>query len=548
MVNNQTVSTLVSEADPTARVGGEEAGRDEVIVRSPFPDVAVPETALTPFVLARARALADKPALVDGPSGRTLTYKQLENNIRRAAIGFRRRGLAKGDVVAIFSPNLPEFAVAFHAAATLGGAVTTINPLATADELAGQLRDSGAVFLVAAPVVVEKALRAARQAGVREVFVFGDAAGATPFEALLAEDGPPTAVAIDPQRDLVALPYSSGTTGLPKGVMLSHSNLVANIRQMDAVEPVGDGDVFLGILPFFHAYGLVLVLNRGLANGATIVSMPRFEFEPCLALMQRHRVSRAYLVPPIVLALAKQPIVERYPLPSLKSIVWGAAPMSAAAAEACAARLGIPVRQGFGMTECSAIVHLNPDEPNKPGSIGPAVPMTECKVVDPATGASLGPHERGELWVRGPQVMRGYLNQPEATAGAVDAAGWLHTGDLGYADEDGYFYIVDRLKELIKYKGYQVAPAELEAVLTAHPAVADAAVVGSPDEAAGEVPIAFVALKGEATAAELMAHMAGRVAPYKRIRRVEFVERVPRSPSGKILRRLLVERERARGA
>jgi acyl-CoA synthetase (AMP-forming)/AMP-acid ligase II len=517
-------------------------------VGSPLADIDIPAAPLPAFVLRRAHALGDKAALIDAPSGRRLTYGQLVDSVRRAAGGLHRRGFAKGDVLALYSPNLPEYAVAYYAAATLGGVVTTINPLATVDELAGQLSDAGARWLVTAASCLDRALPAAARTGVQRVYVFGEAAaGASAFEVLLAEDAPSPHVPIDVHTDVVALPYSSGTTGLPKGVMLSHHNLVANLCQLEGVEPVTEHDTLTAVLPFFHIFGMELVLHRGLSKGATLVTMPRFELEPFLGALQQHAVTRAYLVPPIVLALTRHPSVERYDLSALKTILCGGAPLGAELAEACARRLGCEVKQGYGLTECSPTTHLTPEGRNKPGSIGPVVRNTRAKVVDLATGEALGAGARGELCVRGPQVMRGYLNRPEATAAMIDPDGWLHTGDVAYFDEDGYFYVVDRVKELIKYKGYQVAPAELEAVLVAHPAVADAAVVGSPDEEAGEVPKAYLVLKDQGVAVEdILAFAAERMAPYKRIRRWELVARIPKSASGKILRRFLVEQERAR--
>jgi acyl-CoA synthetase (AMP-forming)/AMP-acid ligase II len=276
--------------------------------------------------------------------------------------------------------------------------------------------------------------------------------------------------------------------------------------------------------------------------------MPRFDLEQFLQIMQNYGVTWAYLVPPIVLALAKHPLVDKYDLSKLKSILSGAAPLGKDVTQACTARLGCLVRQGYGLTETSPVTHFTPNDPAKikPGSIGPLVAATECRIIDYTSDAELGPNQEGELWVRGPQVMQGYLNQPEATRAVINPHGWFRTGDIGYADEDAYFYVIDRLKELIKYKGLQVAPAELEAVLLTHPAVADAAVIPSPDEEAGEVPKAFVVLRGEATPDELMAFVADKVAPYKKIRRLEVIDQIPKSASGKILRRVLVERERAK--
>jgi acyl-CoA synthetase (AMP-forming)/AMP-acid ligase II len=326
--------------------------------------------------------------------------------------------------------------------------------------------------------------------------------------------------------------------------MLSHRNLVTNILQSNAQQPVSEDDTVVGVLPFFHIYGLNVVMNAVLRNGATVVTMPRFDLEGFLALVQEHRVTKAHLVPPIVLALAKSPLVERYDLSSLRLVNSGAAPLGAEVAEAAAARLGCPVVQGYGMTESSPVTHVTPADParHRPGTIGPPVPNTECRIVALPGGAELEAGEEGEVCVRGPQVMRGYLDDPEATARTVDAEGWLHTGDIGRADADGYVVLVDRVKELIKYKGYQVAPAELEALLVEHPAVAEAAVIGRPDDEAGEVPVAFVALDGDATPEEIQAFVAERVAPYKKLRALEIVDEIPKSPSGKILRRKLRDR------
>jgi acyl-CoA synthetase (AMP-forming)/AMP-acid ligase II len=327
--------------------------------------------------------------------------------------------------------------------------------------------------------------------------------------------------------------------------MLTHRNLVANILQSTAQQPVTADDTLVGVLPLFHIYGLTVVMNAVLRNGATLITMPRFDLEGFLGLVEEHRATKAHLVPPIVLALAKSPVVERFDLSSLTLVNSGAAPLSAELQEAAARRIDCPVVQGYGMTESSPVTHATPLDParHRVGSIGPPVPNTECRIVDTMSGDELGAGEEGEVCVRGPQVMRGYLDDPEATAATVDDDGWLHTGDVGRADDDGYVVLVDRVKELIKYKGYQVAPAELEAVLVQHPAVAEAAVVGRPDEEAGEVPKAFVALSGEATEEEIMAFVADRVAPYKRLRALEVVDEIPKSPSGKILRRVLNERE-----
>ena len=521
-----------------------------MIFRSPLPEVEIPEVSLTEFVFSRASEHAERSALIDGMSGRSMTYAQLRAAVRAAAAGLARRGLRKGDVLALYSPNLPEYVVAFHAVASLGGIITPVNPLYTVEELCKQLDDSGAKYLVTVPPLVERARAAAEGRNLRELFVFGEAEGATPFASLLDGGGEPPTVEIDPREDLVVLPYSSGTTGICKGVMLTHHNLVANLAQIEGAGHDWGDETLVCVLPLFHIYGMVAIMSHGLYCGATIVTLPRFEFEHLLKTMQDYRVSFAHLVPPIVLAMSKSPLVDSYDLSHLHTIFSGAAPLGVELARECSERLGCAVVQGYGMTESSPATHLSTRERNKPGSVGLCVPNMECKLVSVETGEDVGVGERGEIHVRGPQVMKGYLNRPEATAETVDAEGWLHTGDVAYVDEDGYFFIVDRAKELIKYKAFQVAPAELEAVLLTHPSVADAAVIPSPDAEAGEVPKAFVVVKDGhgMTEGEVVAFVASQVAPYKKVRRVEFVAQIPKSPSGKILRRLLVAREREREA
>ncbi len=527
-----------------------------MIIRSTSPSVTVPDVSITEYVLRHADRLGDKPALIDGPTGRTLTYRQLADGVRRAAAGLARLGLRKGDVLAIYSPNLPEYAVVFQAVAMLGGINTTANPLYTAGELATQLRDSRARFLVTVPPFLDKAREAASQSGIEEIFVLGAADGARSFGELLQAGDQPPAVRIDPRNDIVALPYSSGTTGLPKGVMLTHANLVANLCQCEGManfEAFGEGDVTVAVLPFFHIYGMVVIMMLGLAGGGTIVSMPRFDLMEFLGIVQKYRVTILPLVPPIVLGLVKHPAVAQFDLSSVRLVFSGAAPLGEDIARALATKLGCPVVQGYGMTEASPVTHLSPtrNAPMKPGSAGRVVPNTEVRIVDVVSGAEVEGGKEGELLIRGPQIMKGYLNRPEETAACLDREGWYHTGDVGYVDEDGYFFIVDRTKELIKYKGMQVAPAELEALLLTHSAVLDAAVVRRADEEAGEVPKAFVVLKpDEASRATkgqaIMDWVAGRVAPHKRIRQLEFIDQIPKSASGKILRRVLMDADKAR--
>ena len=517
--------------------------------------VTVPDQTITDYVLRHAARLGDKPALIDGPSGRTITYRQLSDSVRRVAAGLSARGFKKGDVLAIFSPNLPEYGVVLLGVAALGGITTTANPLYTADELAKQLQDSRARLLLTVPPFLDKAREAAQKAGgVEDIYVFGAAEGARSFAELLqAGDGPPR-VTIDPSADLVVLPYSSGTTGLPKGVMLTHRNLVANLCQCEAMEKFEgftESDVIMAFLPYFHIYGMVVIMMFGLAGGATIVSMPRFDMMEFLGIAQKYRATILPLVPPVVLGMVKHPAVAQFDLSSVRLVFSGAAPLGEDMAKELSKKLGCPVVQGYGMTEASPVTHLSPtrDAPMKPGSVGKVVPGTEVRLVDVTTQAEAEPGKEGELWIRGPQIMKGYLGRPQETADCLDREGWYHTGDVGYVDAEGYFFIVDRTKELIKYKGLQVAPAELEALLVTHPAVLDAAVVRKADEEAGEVPKAYVVLKPDeasraATADAIMGWVAGRVAPHKRIRHLEFIDQIPKSASGKILRRVLIDRDR----
>jgi acyl-CoA synthetase (AMP-forming)/AMP-acid ligase II len=522
-----------------------------MIHTSPLPDVRLPASPLTPFVLRRAGELADKVALLDGATGRTLTYGQFDEAVRRLAGGLLADGLEPGETVAVMAPNCPEYGVVFHAVALAGGVVTTVNPTYTEGEVHHQLIDAGARRLVTVPMFLGVAGAASAETPVRQVLVMGDEPGGGGEATVASLHGTPLAeqVPVD-LDDVLVLPYSSGTTGLSKGVMLTHNNLVANIAQSLSVIEMSEDDAFVAVLPFFHIYGMQVLMNMGLTAGATIVTMPRFDLEQFLSLHQEHGLTRAFVAPPMVVALAKHPLVDRYDLSALRVVFSGAAPLSAELAEACGARLGCEVIQGYGMTELSPVCHATPVGAFKAGSVGVAVPNTEVMIADPATGAAVGVDVDGEVCVRGPQVMKGYLGNPAATAATIDDHGWLHTGDIGHVDDEGHLFIVDRLKELVKYKGFQVPPAELEALLLTHAAVTDAAVVGLPDEEAGEIPVAYVVRTADdaVTEADVMAFVAARVAGYKQVRQVRFVDAVPKSASGKILRRLLVDKERSAAA
>ena len=536
--------------------GRRRAGRGAVAKKAVSP--LIPSVTLPEFVLGQARQRGDKRALVDATTGRTLTYRELAIDVRRVGAGLAAHGVQPGDVVALCAPNSIEFVVAWYAASMVGAILTTVNPAFRGEEITQLLRQARARWLVTSVELFDEKVRLCAVApGVRQTFVLGAAdrtpRGAIPFDALRSEtDADVPAVRVVP-TDVAFLPWSSGTSGLPKGVVLTHRNLVASLCQTRPVHQVGEDDVVIAALPLFHAFGFQVTLNLSLLQGATVVILSRFELDAFLRAVQDHAVTRAEVVPPIVLALATSDRVDEFDLSSLRVVTAGAAPLDGDLARTFAARIGCRLKQGYGMTELGGSSHIAPDHgPDKPESIGPALPGVECRVIDNVTGAEVGPGEPGELLIRCAAVMHGYLGNPAATAEMIDADGWLHTGDVVTVDPDGWFRVTGRIKELIKYKGYQVAPAELEGVLLTHPAVGDAAVVRSPDHVAGEVPKAFIVLRGSASADELVGWLGERVAPYKRVRRIEFVDQIPKSASGKILRRLLAEQEhvsqeRARG-
>ncbi|MGE3847759.1 MAG: AMP-binding protein [Gammaproteobacteria bacterium] len=510
-----------------------------MIFRSPLPDVAIPTATLADYALANVDAHASRAAFIDASSERVVTHGELRAQVTRAAAGLAARGVTKGDVVAISLPNLPEFAVALYAVTSLGAIATTLNPLYTSDEVDKQLRDAGARYLITLPLLLEPLRPMLPRAALREIFVLGEADGATPWRELFAGDATPPTVSIDPARDLAVLPYSSGTTGLPKGVMLTHRALVANAEAgVHGPNRISGDDVFVGVPPMFHIYGITFYFGLAMRLGGTVVCLPRFDFAQYVAALARYRATFAVVVPPVALGLAQHPLVAEHDLSALRYIVSSAAPLAPALAEAMQKRLGVRVVQGYGMTEIAGASHVQRED-DPAGSVGVALPNVEWRVMDPDGGAELDAGQHGEIWVRGPSLMTGYLNQPDATRATLDDEGWLHTGDIGYGDADARCFIVDRLKELIKFKGYQVAPAELEAVLLSHPAVADAGVIPMPDAESGEVPKAFVVKRGEVDAETLKAYVAARVAPYKKLREVVFVESLPKSPAGKLLRRML---------
>ncbi|MGV0851173.1 4-coumarate--CoA ligase family protein [Mycolicibacterium phlei] len=526
---------------------------------SPFPEVEIPSASVYEYLFGDiAEHDLDRVALVDAKSGRETTYRELISRIDAFAGALANRGIGVGDVVGLLSPNSSGFAVAFHGILRSGATATTINALFTAKDIAKQLADSKATMLVTNGALLPQAKQAAAEVGIADdnlVVLDGagrDADGHPNAADLMGPGYPPPQVSFAPSSHLAVLPYSSGTTGNPKGVMLTHRNLVANVAQIRPLHGMVPDDAVLAVLPFFHIYGMTVLLNAALHARARLVIMPSFDLEEFLANIQNHKCTIAFIAPPVAVALAKHPMVDQYNMTSLSTVMSGAAPLDADLGHAVAKRLGCRVVQGYGMSELSPVSHITPFDGGKLNmaveaplsSVGWTVSNAASKIIDPETGEEIDPpaeglSRTGELWFKGPNVMAGYLNNEEATRATIDEDGWLHTGDLAQVDANGCVYIVDRLKELIKYKGYQVPPAELEAVLLSHPKIADAAVIGVNDADGEEIPKAFVVKQpgAELTEDEVIEFVAGQVAPYKKVRQVAFIDAVPKSASGKILRK-----------
>ena len=523
---------------------------------SPFPDVEIPALSVYDYLFGDLSAEdAARVALIDSATGAETTYGALKAQIDAFAGALAARGVGADTVVGLLCPNVPAFATVFHGALRLGAAVTTFNSLSTAGEIQKQIEDAGATWLVTVSPLLPQAAQAAAACGIADdhLIVLDGADGHPDLRSLLGEQLTPPAVHIDPAEHVAALPYSSGTTGIPKGVMLSHRNLVANVEQSRVNIDLRSSDRVLAVLPFFHIYGMTVLLNLALRQRASLVTMPRFDLVEFLKNIQEYSCTYLYIAPPIAVALAKHPVVDEYDISTVHTVFSGAAPLDGDTAEAAGRRIHARFMQGYGLTETSPVTHAMPHTRDDipVSSVGVPLPNTLCKLVDPATGEEItafgedGQTQPGELWIKGPQVMMGYLNRPDATADTIDADGYLHTGDVAVCNEGGWYTVVDRVKELIKYHGYQVPPAELEALLLSHPKIADAAVIGVSDEAGQEVPKAFVvpAPGADLTAEDVMAFVAERVAPYKKVRRVEFVEAIPKSSSGKILRKDLRARQ-----
>ena len=504
-----------------------------------------PVHSLTQDLKAQVERTPGKVALVDGVGGASYTFAQVLEASTRLGRWLQDAGIEPGDRVGLVSPNSCEWVVAFWGALFCGATVTTLNPLYTEREISHQFGDSQpkAVFVAETTAEATKA-------------VWGDEPGlhftSEVWELARNAKGDADEPTFDPKQHLAVLPYSSGTTGAPKGVMLSHYNLTSNIRQFLGCGYIDAYSVLINFLPFFHIYGMAVLMIPGLAAGATQVVLPGFDPRRFLEVIAEYRATNLYMVPPAMLVLANTG--DAADLSSVKYIMSGAAPLPIDVARRVEDAYACEVFQGYGMTEASPVTHITVMGRNRPGTVGPPVADTRQKVVDLVSGDELPIGEIGELLVAGPQVMLGYFNRPDATAESIvedDTGRWLRTGDIVSVDNEAYVTVHDRAKEMIKYKGYQIAPAELEAVLIEHPDIADAAVIpidtGTVD---GEIPKAFVVVREGATLTEdaIAEHVAGKVAPYKKVRQIEFIDRIPKNPSGKILRRELKAAEKQKSS
>lgn len=528
-----------------------EASKD-FLYCSKLPDIDIPyHLPLHSYCFEKLDEFRDRPCLIQGSTGKIYSYGEVELISRKVAAGLAKLGFKKGDVVMLLLPNCPEFVFVFLGASMAGAMTTTANPFYTPSDIAKQSGASGARLIVTYAACVDKLRDLMKNDEVQVITIDSPPEGCEHISLLLDGDESeycPADRLVEPD-DTVALPYSSGTTGLPKGVMLTHKGLVSSVaQQVDGDNPnlyLHSEDVVLCVLPLFHIYSLNSVLLCSLRAGSAILLMQKFEIGSLLDLVQRFKITVAPVVPPIVLAIAKNAQIESYDLSSIRIVLSGAAPLGKDLEDALRRRLPkATFGQGYGMTEAGPVLSMclafaKEPFPMKSGSCGTVVRNAQMKIVDPDTGVSLPYNQPGEICIRGPQIMKGYLNDAESTTRTIDEDGWLHTGDIGYIDEDEEVFIVDRVKEIIKYKGFQVPPAELEAILITHPSIADAAVVPQKDEVAGEVPVAFVVRSNgfDLTEDEIKQFVAKQVVFYKKLHKVYFIHAIPKSTAGKILRK-----------
>ncbi|RIA89004.1 hypothetical protein C1645_799648 [Glomus cerebriforme] len=534
-----------------------------MIFKSSFPDIEIPKIGVYQFITSNPYKINDDKAIfIDGTTDKKLTFGQLKSNSKKLAAGLKNKvGFKRGDVLAMFSPNHIDYPVVIFGTIAAGGKISPVNPAYTVKELTYQLKDCGASVIITHPKLLNIAIEAAAAANINESKIFlleeEEINEFQPFSSLFSnKEFDPVEFTLEEAESATAyLCYSSGTTGLNKGVETTHFNMVSNLSQLDIFEAdkISYENVFMGVLPFYHIYGLTYLVHYVILKGATCVILPKFELGTFCRIIQDYKVNIAPIVPPIVLLLIKDPISRQYDLSSLQLVISAAAPLSKELSNEFVETYkayGTSIKQGYGLTETSPITHLSRTDNIVDGSIGILIPNMECKVIS-EDNKELGYNEPGEIYLRGPNVMKGYLNNKEATDACIDSDGWFRTGDVGYVDSQGNFFIIDRVKELIKYKGFQVAPAELEAILLTHPSIADAAVIGIySDEQVTELPLAYVVLQqneiqSEQMKEEIQNFVSQRVAQFKRLRGgVHFIDKIPKSPSGKILRRFLRERAR----
>ncbi|KAK4516851.1 uncharacterized protein ATC70_000176 [Mucor velutinosus] len=528
-----------------------------MVYTSKLPAIEEPTTGIIQFIFANVnKTPEDKPLLIDALNDRFITYAQLKSSVLKFAAGLQDVcGFNSTDVLALYAPNQYNYSIPLLGAVAANGATTTANPNYNIEELSYQLEMTKAKVLICHEENLETALQAAERVGIlkKNIFVFGDKAvkGIQPFQTALIRErkAVPAELTHQEAKDKVAyLCFSSGTTGKSKGVMTTHANITANTCQYTALDNAfidPNVDRMIGVLPLFHIFGLTAILHTALYWGIPVYILPRFDLVKFCETVQERKITFACLVPPIYLLLAKHEIIPKYDLSSLRIGISGAAPLSADLGREVKARLpNLTIKQGYGLTETSPSAIVEPTDRTIDGSTGILLPNMLAKVVD-ENGNEVPQGERGELWLKGPNIMKGYINNPEATADCIDKEGYFHTGDVVVVDKDQHFYVVDRIKELIKYKGFQVPPAELEGILLTSPIIADCAVIGVYDAAqASEIPRAYVTLKphvvaSDRVAEDIMKFVADQVVPYKQIRAVRFIDVIPKSPAGKILRRLL---------